>query len=44
MLGLPHGAPRVDSGANQRITTDSSDSTSFRNGTEAENRVARQFG
>src|SRR5215216_3162731 len=32
MLRLPHMAPRLDSGANQRITTDSTDSTSFRKG------------
>src|SRR5687767_8845655 len=30
MLGIPHGSPRVDSGAAHEITTDSSDSTSFR--------------
>jgi hypothetical protein len=48
MLGLPHGAPRVDSDAAHKITTDSSDSTSFRNGSKLDfgrlSRVAEHGG
>jgi len=32
-------APRLDSGDNQRITTDSTDSTSFRNGSQDQDDV-----
>jgi hypothetical protein len=34
MVRVPHGAPPRIRGAEERITTDSSDSSSFRNGTE----------
>jgi peptidoglycan hydrolase-like protein with peptidoglycan-binding domain len=42
MFRLPHEAPLPDTGATQGITTDSTDSTSFRNGSKCSQQFGRQ--